>query len=85
MKRHWKQILLAGAGALASTIVAALTKREDKPTDSDTPKGAAVGVSSAASSAKDSAGLRAAAISFLSDVMAETYRKLRTDQGEKRR
>lgn len=83
MKRHWKQILLAVSSAAVSTVVAALTRR-DHPTDSSS---AAEPTSSVGAnvSAKADPGLRGSAINFLSDVMAETYRKIRTEQGEKRR
>jgi hypothetical protein len=84
MKRHWKQIVLAVVSALASTLIAALTRREETPADRVATSDGA-GAPAAAPSAKTSAGMRGAAVSFFSDVMAETYRKVRSEQSEKRR
>ncbi len=84
MKRHWKQIVLAVASALASTLIAALTRREESPAERPATNPAAPRTASPPP-AKTSAGVRGVAVSFLSDVMAETYRKVRTEQSEKRR
>ncbi|MBA3469169.1 MAG: hypothetical protein H0T53_05940 [Herpetosiphonaceae bacterium] len=82
MKRHWKQILFAAISALASTAIAALTRRDDPPAERPAGNDAAPG---SAATAKSSAGIRGVAVGFLSDVMAETYRKVRAEQSDKRR
>ncbi len=84
MKRHWKQIVLAVASALASTLIAALTRREDPSAERPASNQTATGTGTPPP-AKTSAGVRGVAVSFLADVMAETYRKVRTEQSEKRR
>lgn len=81
MRRHWKQILLAAGSALGSMIIAALVQDKNK-TDSSAPS--QMPAAQPGQRQQEPASRRDSAISFLSDVLAETYRKIRTSESTKR-
>lgn len=76
MKRNWKSISAALLSAAATAAAAAMNRRDDAA--STTAHVAQTDTASATKSPTTS-GLRATAIAFLSDVLAETYRKIRVD------
>ena len=86
MKKQWRNILLAAGSAVSSMIVAALLheRKEDSPTSGSQAEPAR------AEPAPERRHLEPAtkrdmAINFLSDLLAETYRKLRSQEGKTRR
>lgn len=82
MKRQWKQILWTVAGAIGSTIVAALLRRDDQ---SATPSASNATTTTSTPAAGPSGAVRGGIVGLVSDILAETYRKIQTEQREKRR
>ena len=82
MRRHWKQILLAAGSALGSMIIAALLQDKNEQRSSAASQPASDQPGQQRNQAP--AGRRESAINFLSDVLAETYRKIRTSESSKR-
>ena len=82
MKRQWKQILFTVAGAVGSTIIAALLRRDDKP---QTPSATDNETNARVPSAPAPGSVRGGIVGLASDILAETYRKVQTEQREKRK
>lgn len=78
MKPNWKQIMTALSGTIGSVIVAAVLNRQRQ---SDTT----VNEAQSATPPPQASGLRATAINLVSDILAETYRKIRHQEAEQRR
>jgi hypothetical protein len=78
MKRQWKQVMLTAAGALASSLLAALLRREQSP-----PAQEAEAARPAA--AQPASSFRSGLVGLASDILAETYRKVQASQRENRR
>ena len=82
MKRQWKHILWTVAGAIGSTVVAAVLRRDDP---AEIPLATNVAPSASAPSTMPTAAVRGKIVGLISDILAETYRKIQTEQREKRR
>ncbi|HYF64325.1 MAG TPA: hypothetical protein VD886_15995 [Herpetosiphonaceae bacterium] len=77
MKRQLKQVTLTVAGALASSLLSALLRREQEP-----PKAAEARPSVAP---EPTPSFRSGLVGLISDILAETYRKVQAGQRENRR
>jgi hypothetical protein len=78
MKRQWKQVMLTAAGALASSLLAALLRREERPPAQEAE------AARPASAAQPASSFRSGLVGLASDILAETYRKVQAGQREKR-
>lgn len=74
MKKQWRTVLVAAGSAVSSMIVAALLRErnEDREPAKAAPAPERRG--------REPATKRDMAINFLSDLLAETYRKIRSQQ-----
>jgi len=77
VKRQWKQVLLTAVGALASSLLAALLRREERPPAQE--------AEAARPAAKPASSFRSGLVGLASDILAETYRKVQASQRENRR
>ncbi|MBP8251543.1 MAG: hypothetical protein KAX40_04215 [Herpetosiphon sp.] len=78
MKKHWKTIAMTLLSALGSAIMARLNRSDETPSQSAVID-SEPDVRSRVADKPTATGMRGMAVEFLSDVMAETYRKLRVD------
>ncbi len=79
MKRHWKQALVTLGSTLGSLVLAALL-RSDDPHDQPQPPAAEQRLAQR----PQPRGLRGHIVDMVSDVLAETYRKVREQQERQR-
>lgn len=78
MKRQLKQVTLTVAGALASSLLSALLQREQRPPTQDAE-------ARPAAAPQATASFRSGLVGLISDILAETYRKVQAAQRENRR
>ncbi|HEY1012668.1 MAG TPA: hypothetical protein VGE07_08200 [Herpetosiphonaceae bacterium] len=78
MKKQWRTMLLAAGSAVSSMIVAALLRERKQESHAEAEPAAER--RGAAQAAAGPVTKRDMAINFLSDLLAETYRKIRSQQ-----
>ena len=81
MKKRTKQVVLALGSTVGSALLALLLNQEQDEDQGQSTSTAAPATSALQS--QRSSGLRATVVDLLSDVLAETYRKIRVDRSEK--
>ena len=79
MKRQLKQVTLTVAGALASSLLSALLQREQRPPAQEAE------ARPAAAAPQPTSSFRSGLVTLISDILAETYRKVQAGQRESRR